>query len=71
MPRELMRMAQVPLLPPDAAFKDFLDEVVIPILAARFLREQPVRSSEAARADSPTGSGDHEEKDVAAGLAPG
>ena len=64
-------MARVPTPVPDLALKVFLDEVVIPILVERFLRERRVRRSEAARADSPTGSDDHDEKNVAAGLSPG
>ena len=62
-------MAWAPPPLPDLALKNFLDEVVIPLLVARFLREHAAHAAEGAREESPTGSEHRDGENVAAGLS--
>ena len=62
-------MPETPPVPPEPALKDFLDEVVVPILVARFLREHAAHAAERAREESLTGSEHRDGENVAAGLS--
>ena len=43
------RMARLPTSPPEPALKALLDEVIVPILVARFLREHAAADPERER----------------------
>ena len=63
-------MLKVPTPPPEHALKAFLDEVVIPILVERFLRERAVATLGCGENDR-TVSSINDRETLAAGLRPG